>query len=69
MKIVDGVLKVNMTDLDHILQEAYPYDDGPPSLLFKQGIDDELLMSGLGGEKFDKLEITFNWEVWLSEQQ
>ena len=70
MKIVDGVLKVNMTDLDHILQEAYPYEDSePPSILFKQGIDDELRLSGLEDQEFNKLEITLDWEAWLSEQQ
>lgn len=64
MKYKDGILTLNPTDLDHVMSEAYPYDDGPPSVFFKQGLEDEMEMLGLEDKEVKKVEIYIDWETW-----
>lgn len=69
MRYKDGTLILNPTDLDHVMIDAYPYDDGSPSELFKQGLDDELFLSGLEDKEIIKLEIYLDWRRWLNKMK
>ena len=64
MKIENETLYINRTDLDHILDIDLMEDDRdtPPSELFLEGLEIELIMNGLEGEVFNNIVINHVWE-------
>lgn len=58
MYIKDKTIIIKNFDFDHIMS----WSDNPcPSEAFKEGLEEEMKLSGINKEEFNKIEINFDY--------